>query len=357
MKFRKLKLNFRGFFSLKNKVMILFLVTGVVPLFLYVLFLNDSNESTNGNRLIDGDSNIAIDGRSFVKQKAQHLSHWINSKKHSISAFSSAKSVVEVAKAFKVTFERLPNEVNSTYSYKKIDRQVKDVYSSYSFPFKYDDLVNSWGDSGLFLQFLYLSRNPYSAETENFNDSQDPSGWTRVHKEHHGYLTEFSHSMGFANVLIIDNSTDRVVYSSKKGPYLGVKITDSLFKEHAIFNAYSKSRMNAKSSVIMSDLRTSYSSKSGKGYAFATPIHNDEVNGATLVFEASKTLFNDGFLNFELSEWGLPKSIDLYLIDKKGRMLSNSRKVIDEDENYFESEMFKVLASKKLGVISNKFPQ
>ncbi|MEZ4873673.1 MAG: methyl-accepting chemotaxis protein, partial [Bdellovibrionales bacterium] len=191
----------------------------------------------------------------------------------------------------------------------KVQKKVIDFYNEQSAKtdgLQLNEVSKNWNESAFYLQFFYAVNSPDFSQSEKYNDSQDTTAWTRVHRDHHEYLASYAKALNLENIYIVDNATDRVIYSYKKGPLLGSNIKADLYSNQAIGEAYLRIRNNS-SDFTTSQVHSNRVNKNSKLIAMAVPVKTKGTPIATLVGEIN------------LDEFGTSKSVqDVDLLNAEG---------------------------------------
>lgn len=334
-------------FKLRTKLLATLLMVGVVSI--GVIGLNGYFAGKN-----------AISIESFSKLTAVReirgkvIEDYFGTIRKQVITLSSNQMVIDAMKEFKSGYSNVfrVNNIsdNDLNNYKS---SLTGYYQNEFIP-RLDANLNSRSNvseffptdqTSLYLQYLYISNNSNAVGSKDGLDfAQERSSYSQSHEKYHPQFRQFLQVFGYYDIFLIDDVTGDIVYSVYKeldyatslisGPYANTNF-GKLFKE--VRNSSNKDD----SKLMDFDF---YKPSYGAAASFmASPIFDGNQRIGVLIFQMPLDEINGVMTgNGNWKTEGLGDSGESYLVGDDYKMRSNSRFLIEDEENYFA-------AIKKLG--------
>ncbi len=180
------------------------------------------------------------------------------------------------------------------------------------------------------IQHFYLQTNPgWPNQLAAMSDRSDATIYGQQHRKYHASFRDLVQRFELGDLMLVDHSGQRVIYSVTKGPQLGTSLTQGPFKNTSLASLV-KQLKQAPDQFAISDFTRSpfsYNRLTGfMGIAVYHDAHSPERPVGYLIAEVPASLLDQ--LVSSQSRWqemGLGQSGDVYLADNRGRILTTLR--------------------------------
>lgn len=191
--------------TIRKKLVTLFLLAGLVPLLAYSLItmrqVDAEIRDINKNRLI-----------SLRDEKKMQIENYANSIKNQAIIFSENTMVVNAMKGFSGAWGQVDTEVGSTYGEfqasklrERYNHQVKNTHGAESSSF---DMWFPRDKTSQVLQSLYISGNGSPiGEKHRLDYAQDGSTYSQVHKTYPPVIRNYLEKFGYYDIFLVDAKT------------------------------------------------------------------------------------------------------------------------------------------------------
>ncbi|MDH4191708.1 MAG: methyl-accepting chemotaxis protein, partial [Betaproteobacteria bacterium] len=182
------------------------------------------------------------------------------------------------------------------------------------------------------LQAIFIADNPNSIGQKAKLLNPGPlSGYTSAHGSHHAWLESAQRAFGFADLLLIDADTGRVVYSVQKNPDFGHLVGKEPLAGTVLAQAYAAAlKAPDTAGPVLTDF-IPYPAAGGVPAAYvATAVVQGGRRVAILAAQiSSESLNGPGRPDKRWREAALGRSGEVYLVAKDRSMRSDSRLLIE----------------------------
>jgi len=228
--------------KLSHKLITAFLGLGILPALLITwLFLHKSNEA-----LEEKAYELLISARD---NKQAQVEYYFNNIRKQIATFSSNSMLVDATKGFKTAYKNYLQESQVEPGDLASMRKSVRTYYSQNFLTEYrsanngatvnvDRLLNDVDDTGIALQYAYISNNsnPLGSKDQLLRAPGDGTYHT-LHEKYHPSIHHFLEAFEYYDIFILDADTGNIIYSVfkeldfatslKSGPYSNTKFAQA----------------------------------------------------------------------------------------------------------------------------------
>ncbi|MCP4254595.1 MAG: hypothetical protein GY775_14570 [Candidatus Scalindua sp.] len=327
--------------SMGAKVIILFLIAGLVPLAVMGVISNKSSSSALKQQAF----NQLV---SVRETKKKQIEDYFSTIRKQVRTFSENGMVVDAMKEFKTTFKDVRKQNNISDS--KLDeyRTALKTYYTNDFTNEYKQQNNGQGPNAvnylnqldadsLALQYYYIKANHNQlGEKHNLDAADEVSSYSKFHAKYHPAIRDFLDQFGYYDIFLVDSDSGDIVYSVfkeldyttslKDGPYANTNFGE-------VFRDANKS--NDPNYVKMVDFEPYAPSYEGAASFIASPIFDGSEKIGVLLFQMPIDKINAVMTSD--SDWknvGLGASGETYLIGHDLAMRSQSRFLIEDKAGY-----------------------
>ncbi|MDH5762225.1 MAG: methyl-accepting chemotaxis protein [Nitrospinota bacterium] len=321
--------------TIRKKLVTLFLIAGLVPLLSYSLIsmsrVNSEIREISKSRLI-----------SLRDQKKQQIEDYFKFVQNQVLTFSEDHMVIDAMKEFSGAWDKILPEVGHNYgelqASKLRDRynyQVKSTHGAESSSF------NKWfprDQTSQVLQSIYISENSNPiGEKHRLDYARDGSSYSQAHKQFHPTIRDYLEKFGYYDIFLVDAKTGNVVYSVYKEVDFATSLVDGPYSESGIGKAF-KSAVSArdKGQFSMVDFSSYAPSYNGAASFISSPIFDNGELIGVLIFQAPVDNINMTMTsNNSWKEVGLGDSGEVYLVGSDFKMRNNSRFLIENPNGFY----------------------
>ena len=327
--------------TIRKKLIALFLITGLVPLVAYgLLTMNQVDKEIreiNKNRLI-----------SLRDEKKLQIETYFKSIQNQILTFSEDLMVVNAMNEFSSAWDQVLPEVGHTYDELKASKlrdryhyQVKNTHGASSGSF------SSWFPQKKItkvLQSIYISENTNPiGEKHHLDYGQDGSTYSRVHKKYHHVIRDYLEKFGYYDIFLVDAKTGYIMYSVFKEVDYTTSLYSGPYANTGIGRAF-KAAINAdnKNFSYIDDFEPYEPSYNAAASFISSPIYSNGEKIGVLIFQAPVDQINAVMTsNNSWKKAGLGDSGEVYMVGSDFKMRNNSRFLIEDPAGFYKgiSEM------------------
>lgn len=205
-------------FSLKNTLVISYLLIGLIPLSLVSVasFYMASEE-------IEKQSFQQLEAVNAIKKKA--ITDYFHSIRDQVITFSENGMVVEAMRDFKPAFEQY--RAQRSYSDSDLSAKQSSVRDYYvkDFGAQYEEsndgaradieaILSGLDKDSVALQYDYISANKYPLGSKHLLDTADnDSDYGRLHDRVHPIIRNYLEKFGYYDIFLVDGETGDIIYS------------------------------------------------------------------------------------------------------------------------------------------------
>lgn len=225
--------------------------------------------------------------------------------------------------------------------------QLESYYSDTFIPALEGRAGEQYGDSafipesnaGQFLQTRFTTQNlDFDADYDtllNDNDADDGSAYSAATERYGDYLGRLIEQADYEDALLLNLDGD-IVFSAYKGVELGSNLNTGPYRDTMLAQAYADAiATNSVSTVVLTDFERWIPSLNVPTMWVVSPIGNDSRITGALALQVSLETINDLTTGSEgWKEQGLGDTGEVYLVGLDDLMRSDSRRLIEDPENY-----------------------
>lgn len=314
------------FTRIKYKLLLYFLVLGILPLIAIML--------VEYYKHID-----ALKERSFNQLKTirgikkREVETYFSRTREELLLFAQSKSAIEALKSFKQTFHSIKGrEVPADFDAKLkayYNTEYKsNIVSGEKDTINIDSLVPA-NYKSIFLQTQYLIGNKYLQKEHPYH---------KVHETYHSTLSEFVTLNGFYDLFLIDDSTGHIVYSVTKETDFATSLLTDAHSNSNLGKLFRSIRYSgAPRHTILCDFERYMPSYMAPASFMATPVFDGKKRIGTLAIQISIDKVDAITTNKKIwREEGLGESGECYIVGNDCKMRTNSRFILETPNEFFQ---------------------
>jgi len=202
------------------------------------------------------------------------------------------------------------------------------------------DFVHQLTDTTVMLQFNYIVKNPNPVSTKQLMDAaNDPSIYTRSHKQYNHVLKTYLERFGYEDVYLIDPKSGIIVYSMRKKADFGTSLLTGPFRGSPLARIFQQViKAGSKGPIIVKDF-SPYAAFYDKPSAFlAAPLPAFRGLSGVLVVQLSQERIND-VMTYD-RKWrkaGLGDSGETYLVGHDKTLRSMLRNNVEHPDLFVKA--------------------
>ncbi|MBG7610487.1 MAG: SpoIIE family protein phosphatase, partial [Anaerolineae bacterium] len=193
----------------------------------------------------------------------------------------------------------------------------------------------------ILMQTLYISNNENeTGEKENLSNPGDGSSYSSVHETYHPIIRDYLSAFGYYDIFLVDvSSGGHIVYSVFKEVDFGTSLADGPYSDTNFGRVY-RTALDAeeKDFVMLVDFEPYHPSYNAPAAFIASPIFDGDEKIGVLIFQMPIDRINNIMTNNQ--NWkavGLGESGETYLVGEDFLLRNQSRFLIEDNENYFQT--------------------
>jgi class 3 adenylate cyclase len=195
------------------------------------------------------------------------------------------------------------------------------------------------GSAPYFLQDWYIVDNPYPKDRRKLVDEPAAGGtYNKLHATYHPLMRTAASTLSFADFLLVDHRTSRIIYSVEKEPEFGTSLRAGPYRTSNLAAAAARCGQAPDPSVTCLEDFADYMPANGKPQAFmAAPVIDQGVVIGVLVAQLSiDELDNIVTSNRRWRHEGLGATGEAYLVGPDFLVRSSPRMFFENRDVYFE---------------------
>jgi class 3 adenylate cyclase len=195
------------------------------------------------------------------------------------------------------------------------------------------------GSAPYFLQDWYIANNPYPKDRRKLVDDAAAGGaYNKLHATYHPLMRTAASTLSFADFLLVDHRTSRIIYSVEKEPEFGTSLRAGPYRTSNLAAAAARCGQAPDPSVTCLEDFADYMPANGKPQAFmAAPVIDQGVVIGVLVAQLSiDELDNIVTSNRRWRHEGLGATGEAYLVGPDFLVRSSPRMFFENRDVYFE---------------------
>ncbi len=313
------------FTKIKFKLLLFFLLVGIVPLVITMYLEYQNVADTLRQRSFDQLSTI----REVKKKK---IEEYFNQMRQEIDFFSQSNVAIQAMHDFKTAFHQIKPEempVGATENLKmyyanqllkKVEHHEGDVV--------HIDSVIPQNHKSVFLQSQYLIGN---------KNLFTPHPYHEIHEKYHTTISLFLKTYGYYDIFLVDDQTGHIVYTVAKEVDFATSLLSDAHANTNIGRLFRQVRYSGvKNQVLMCDFEPYLPSYLAPAAFIATPIFDGDQKTGTLIFQIPIDRMDAVMTsNKAWREEGLGESGESYIVGSDYKMRTNSRFILEAPEAFF----------------------
>ncbi len=331
-----------GHMNLRKKLIILFLLVGIIPMAiaLYVGFKSSSKsikEQTFAQLV------------SIRESKKSEIENYFKTIENQVITLSENGMVVDAMRDFKRSFHNIENELGVKAP--DLERYRESVAGYYSGQFgrvfseKSVESINPGSlvpeeTNSIILQYHYISNNEQPLGTKDgLAMAGDGSTYSKLHSRYHPVFRSYLQRFGYYDIFLVDPGSGHIVYSVFKELDYSTNIKDGQYSASGIGEAFKRAvASRSKGSAHLTPFNPYVPSYTAPASFISSPIYERGEMTGVLIFQMPIDVINNIMTsNGRWREVGLGDSGETYLVDSNNKIVNNSRFLIDDKPGYLEA--------------------
>lgn len=309
---------------LVKKLVLVFLLVGLIPMALTVLLAINSSKQTI--------TNLASNQLSAVRQnKEESIQRYFQRVRKQASTLAADPIVVDVATKLPMAFKSFRADANINEALLTQQKSaVVDYYNS-QFAQQYQKvnnsqvnvaaMYNSLDDDSWALQYAYIASNPNPLGSKHLLiNRNDGTRYSALHQQVHPLLKHYLETFGYYDIFIADPVSGDIIYSVFKELDFTTSMLGGPYGKTSIGEAFNNSLNNQPETTYLADFKTYLPSYDSPASFISTPIYNDDQLVGILIFQMPIEDIND----IMSSRTGMGQTGETYLVGSDKLMRSDS---------------------------------
>ena len=315
---KKLNLN------LKQKLIIIFLVAGVIPMTILGIFTVNFASSTVKEEVL----NKLVTVREI---KSSSIKSYFDTIRDQVLTFSDNVATVEAMNGFSNSFEtvlkedeiqesQIPDFKEKLITYYRDEFEVK-FKNENKKTSSYLDLVNGLTNKEIYLQYKYIkeNKNPLGSK-ETLDFAPGKASYHALHKKFHPGTRNFLNKFGYYDIFLINNVTGNIVYSVFKELDYGTSLLTGPYANTNFATAFKKAKSLKKGEFILVDFEKYLPSYDSPASFIASPVFDGKKQIGVAIFQMPIDRINAVMTDRS----GMGKTEETYIVGPNGRLRSDS---------------------------------
>jgi methyl-accepting chemotaxis protein len=313
--------------SLKAKILLAFIVAGLVPLVSIGVYSFQMSTTAVINQINEQLISIRI-----LKKKS--VEEYFNLIKSQTLVLAHSDTTSRAFKGFREGFrDYLKENQIKNENVSILRKDLGDFYNNiFESEYKKNNSnkaaeslkrLNNLDDSQIALQSIYIAKNPHPhGKKQLLSESGLKGTYDQAHAKFHQEYLEYLERFEFYDVFIIDGETGNIIYSVFKEIDFATSLKTGPYNKSGLAEAFNKAMsVSDKESVVMVDYQNYFPSYDGPAGFIAAPIW---LNGIKVGVVAVQISFDK--INFITQEKiGNKETLETYLVGMDYKMRSDSK--------------------------------
>lgn len=278
--------------------------------------------------------------------KADSIRNYFTNLQKQAVVLSQNPTIINAMRDFAAGFKKYAQEVSTVgmdqYKEEIIKKYIAEFSADYAqvngnVPFDITPYINTSNPNTFALQYNYIFNNPYGIDKEHeLEYIEDNSTYSKHHAKYHSQLEQIFTLFSLEDIFLIDNDGD-IVYTVVKGVDFTTSLKNGPYAQTALGDAFRKANTaDGTKPVIISEFEAYMPSNDDQSSFVATAIYDQSGKKiGVLIFQIDYSAINAIMTSGEAwEEMGLGKTGEVYLIDQKKHMITESRFFIEKPEEY-----------------------
>jgi PAS domain S-box-containing protein len=191
------------------------------------------------------------------------------------------------------------------------------------------------------MQSMYITANPHPTGSKHLLDNlEDGSSYSQAHEIYHPVIRDFLERFGYYDIFLVDvDSGGHISYSVFKEVDYGTSLLEGPYSETNFAEAYRAARdADDPNFVKLVDFEPYAPSYNAPAAFIASPIFDGDEKIGVLVFQMPIDRINNIMTSHQnWSDVGLGDSGETYIVGDDFLLRNQSRFLIEDSENYFNT--------------------
>lgn len=280
--------------------------------------------------------------------KADSIRDYFNNLQKQAIVLSQDPTIMNAMRDFNAGFKKYAQEVSTVGMDQYKEDVIKEYIANFSadyaktngdVPFDITPYINTSNPNTFALQYNYIFNNPYGIDKEHqLEYVEDNSTYSKFHAQYHSQLDQIFTLFSLEDIFLVNNEGD-IVYTVAKGVDFTTSLKNGPYAKTVLGDAFNRANIvDGTKPVIVSEFEAYMPSNDDQSSFVATAIYDQ--NGkkiGVLIFQIDYSAINAIMTSGEAWEdIGLGKTGEVYLIDQKKHMITDSRFFIENPEQYLK---------------------
>lgn len=197
------------------------------------------------------------------------------------------------------------------------------------------------------VQHLYISANPNPPGEKHLLDKGlDFSAYSRTHYQYHPFLRHVVENYDLKDLLLVDNESGYIVYSSSKNTDFGTSLISGPYRKSLMAETYKNAaEAGSRDAVAISDIEYYHPAGAHPVFYIASPVYEENLKVGILVLQIGLEEIENSLIISDEDNNVLGRSGENLVIGKDFRVRNNVRAFM-ENPIAFDSELRKQDISK-----------
>ncbi len=327
--------------GMSTKVIVLFLIAGLVPLGISGFI----GHRTSSQALKEQAFNQLV---SIRETKKDQIEEYFSNIEKQITSYSKDHMIVNAMQEFKTSFKLFRQENEIDDSQLKGYRTALKTYYTRDFTKEYkrqnngtdpdiDKFFGKLDNESVLLQTFYIRSNDYElGEKHKLDFASDRSTYSNHHGYYHNRIREYQRQFGFYDIFLVDPDSGDIVYSVFKEVDFGTSLIDGPYADTNLGKVFREANKSTNQNFVKLVDFAPYSPSYESAASFiASPIYDGQRKVGILIFQMPIDRINMVLTgNHNWTSTVLGESVETYLIGSDLTMRSQSRFLIEDIEGY-----------------------
>ncbi len=324
--------------KLNAKLIILFLIVGVVPMSVSwaIAYSKSSSALSHG----------AFNQLTSVREtKKAEIEDYFEGIRNQVSTFAENAMVVDAMKEFKSGFFNVRKEMNTSDAVLAGYRQSVNGYYTSDFQDEYNsksitsvdaETLLPTHDSSIILQRQYISNNlnPLGSK-DKLNSAKDGTSYSRAHAKYHPIIRNYLQKFGYYDIFLVEPETGHIVYTVFKELDYATSLKTGPYSNTNFAKAFKAALGMNKGSAKLEDFKPYVPSYNAAASFISSPIYDGQKLVGVLLFQMPIDKIN-GVMTSD-RRWGdvgLGTSGETYIVGADFKIRNDSRFLIEDKPGY-----------------------
>ncbi|GEM_PF-388921 len=323
--------------TLKNKLILSFLMAGLIPaLIIGIISLNYSSSSL--------ENEIKQKLVAIRESKAYQIQDMITIMKTQVRDLAESGLATGAYINLKKGYDNYQDEIFDGDAY-KAKEDIESFYNNSlikSYNIKNKDPLNSTyitsslSDTSLLLQRDFIVNNTNKVGEKQKLMSANSSSYSTAHGQFHNDFLKYAKNYNYYDIFIVDAKTDNVIYTTYKESDFGANLKHDNFKNTPLAEVYLQS-LKYKNKVAITDIEKYWPSQNAPSQFIAHSIKIDGEVIGSLIFQVPVDKYNSIITNmFNWQDHGLGKTGENVLIGNDLYERTISRELHENREKFIK---------------------